>query len=142
VREFARLLAEFRPILKESIGDGLLCLDCGRKFKTLVRHLRQEHSLTPEQYRAKWDLPSDAPMKTPAHASMLVEKARNRGRKLLSEKRSAAHRGKKQAPESVEKRAAALRGRKQPPEAIAKGKATRAAKREARLAAAEQAAAA
>ena len=71
---------------KESISqDRLACLDCGRQFKTLVRHLREEHSLTPEGYRAKWGLPADAPMNTPDHARVLSEKAANRGRRRSSE---------------------------------------------------------
>ena len=58
MREFARLLAEFRPVvvihkqadpIKKSIaGDRLTCLECGHnKLKTLVRHLREQHNLSP-----------------------------------------------------------------------------------------------
>ena len=42
--------------------DHLVCLEDGKKFQTLKRHLSVDHGLTPEEYRAKWDLPSDYPM--------------------------------------------------------------------------------
>ena len=42
--------------------DHLVCLDCGKKMKMLKRHLATEHDLTPEEYRARWDLPADYPM--------------------------------------------------------------------------------
>ena len=46
--------------VKKSISpDFLICLDDGRKFKSLKRHLRTKYNLTPEQYRAKWGLPKD-----------------------------------------------------------------------------------
>lgn len=152
VREFARLLAEFRPVvvihkqadpIKELInGDRLTCLECGHnKLKTLVRHLREQHNLSPEQYRAKWELPAHAPMNTLDHARVLSEKAANRGRRRSSESRSETARGKKHSPEAVAKRSAALRGRRRTPKSIAKGVAARVANRLAKLAAAEQPAA-
>ncbi len=42
--------------------DTLICLEDGKKFKTLKRHLRVDHGMTPEAYRAKWNLPADYPM--------------------------------------------------------------------------------
>ncbi len=39
-----------------------ICLECGRKMKTLKRHLWARHGLKPEQYREKWGLPADYPM--------------------------------------------------------------------------------
>ncbi len=54
---------------KESItGDYIICLEDGRKFKSLKRHLRTEYNLSPEEYRAKWGLPSDYPMVAPTYA--------------------------------------------------------------------------
>jgi ParB-like chromosome segregation protein Spo0J len=136
--------AEPAATIKESSGeDRLVCLECGRRhFNTLVRHLNEHHSLTPEGYRAKWRLPADAPMNTPDHARVLSEKGAKRGQKLSSEKRSAAHRGKTQSPETRAKHGAALRGRKIPSEVLAKREATRLANRLAKRAAAEQSAAA
>jgi predicted transcriptional regulator len=55
--------------IKKSVGDDyVVCLEDGRKFKSLKRHLRTAYNLTPEQYRAKWGLPSDYPMVAPAYA--------------------------------------------------------------------------
>jgi predicted transcriptional regulator len=48
--------------------DHIVCLDCGRKLKTLKRHLRSEHDLSPADYRAKWSLPSDYPMVAPNYS--------------------------------------------------------------------------
>jgi hypothetical protein len=116
-------------------------LECSRRLKTLVRHVNEQHGLSPEQYRAKWELPADAPMNTEAHAAVLVEKARNRGLRRSSESRSATALGKKHSPDHKAKIAAALRGRKIPPEAIARSVAARAANRLAKLAAEQPAAA-
>ncbi|MBW8858980.1 MAG: MucR family transcriptional regulator, partial [Caulobacter sp.] len=41
--------------------DYLICLEDGRKFKSLKRHLRTKYDMSPEQYRARWDLPKDYP---------------------------------------------------------------------------------
>jgi predicted transcriptional regulator len=49
------------PVRKSITPDYLICLEDGKKFKSLRRHLRA-HGLTPEQYREKWNLPSDYPM--------------------------------------------------------------------------------
>ena len=55
--------------IKKSVGDDyIICLEDGRKFKSLKRHLRTAYNLTPDQYRAKWGLPSDYPMVAPAYA--------------------------------------------------------------------------
>lgn len=55
--------------IKKSITpDYLICLEDGKKFKTLKRHLRTAYNMTPEQYRAKWGLPADYPMVAPNYA--------------------------------------------------------------------------
>jgi predicted transcriptional regulator len=55
--------------IRKSVGDDyIICLEDGRKFKSLKRHLRTAYNLTPEQYRAKWGLPHDYPMVAPAYA--------------------------------------------------------------------------
>jgi predicted transcriptional regulator len=56
------------PIKKSIMPDYVICLEDGRKFKSLKRHLRTAYNLTPDQYRAKWGLPSDYPMVAPAYA--------------------------------------------------------------------------
>lgn len=48
--------------------DYLICLEDGKRLKMLKRHLMTHYKLTPEQYRAKWNLPSDYPMVAPNYA--------------------------------------------------------------------------
>lgn len=48
--------------------DYIICLEDGRKLKTLKRHLRSTYDLSPEQYREKWGLPADYPMVAPSYA--------------------------------------------------------------------------
>lgn len=65
------------PIKKSIHDDYLICLEDGGKFKSLRRHLRSKYDMSPEQYRDKWDLPSDYPMVSPSYArqrSMLAKK--------------------------------------------------------------------
>jgi len=49
--------------------EFLVCLEDGRKFKSLKRHLRAKYDMSPEQYRAKWGLPADYPMVAPTYAA-------------------------------------------------------------------------
>ena len=49
--------------------DHLVCLDCGKKMKMLKRHLSTEHSMTPDDYRARWNLSADYPMVAPDYAA-------------------------------------------------------------------------
>jgi predicted transcriptional regulator len=56
------------PIRKSITPEFLICLDDGKRFKSLRRHLAG-HGLTPEQYRQKWNLPSDYPMVAPNYAA-------------------------------------------------------------------------
>ena len=63
--------AEARPavtIKKSLTADYLICLEDGKKFKSLKRHLRSHYNLSPEQYREKWGLPHDYPMVAPNYA--------------------------------------------------------------------------
>jgi predicted transcriptional regulator len=48
--------------------DFILCLEDGKKFKSLKRHLRSRYGMSPEQYRKKWNLPADYPMVAPNYA--------------------------------------------------------------------------
>ena len=50
------------PVRRSVTDDHIVCLECGGKFKSLRRHLKSRHNLTPEEYRAKWGLPADYPM--------------------------------------------------------------------------------
>jgi predicted transcriptional regulator len=50
--------------------DYIVCLDDGCQLKTLKRHLRRKHSLSPDEYRARWNLPPDYPMVAPSYANV------------------------------------------------------------------------
>jgi predicted transcriptional regulator len=66
--------------VKRSITpDYIVCLEDGKKFKSLKRHLRTRYEMTPEQYRTKWSLPSDYPMVAPNYAAARSELAKNMG---------------------------------------------------------------
>jgi predicted transcriptional regulator len=56
------------PIRKSITPGFLICLDDGKKFKSLKRHLAS-HGMTPDQYRAKWNLPKDYPVTAPDYAA-------------------------------------------------------------------------
>ena len=56
------------PIRSSVKKDHIVCLEDGKKFKMLKRHLMSEYGMTPEEYRARWDLPSDYPMVAPAYS--------------------------------------------------------------------------
>ncbi|WP_040441311.1 MucR family transcriptional regulator [Roseibium aggregatum] len=67
------------PVRKSVTGDFLICLEDGKKFKSLKRHLRTHYDLTPEEYRAKWGLPSDYPMVAPNYAAARSQLAKDMG---------------------------------------------------------------
>ena len=66
------------PIRKSVTPDYLICLDDGRKFKSLRRHLAVLH-MTPEEYREKWSLPRDYPMVAPNYAAVRSALAKKMG---------------------------------------------------------------
>jgi predicted transcriptional regulator len=57
------------PIKKSVTPDYIISLEDGRRFRSLKRHLSAQYGITPEQYRAKWNLPPDYPMVAPSYAS-------------------------------------------------------------------------
>ena len=66
--------------IKKSITpEYLICLEDGKKFKSLKRHLRSAYDMSPEQYRAKWGLPNDYPMVAPAYAEARSQLAKKMG---------------------------------------------------------------
>jgi len=66
--------------VKKSVQpDYIVCLEDGKRFKSLKRHLRTVYDLTPDQYRAKWGLPADYPMTAPNYAAARSELARSMG---------------------------------------------------------------
>lgn len=67
------------PVRKSITPDFLICLEDGRKFKSLKRHLRTKYNMSPEEYRAKWGLPKDYPMVAPNYAKARSELAKSMG---------------------------------------------------------------
>ena len=66
--------------VKKSITpDHLICLEDGKKFKSLKRHLRTQYNMTPELYREKWGLPADYPMVAPNYAEARSQLAKQMG---------------------------------------------------------------
>jgi predicted transcriptional regulator len=73
---------ELKPAVapKKSIHDDyLICLEDGKKFKSLKRHLRTHYDLSPEEYREKWGLPHDYPMVAPNYAAARSHLAKQMG---------------------------------------------------------------
>ena len=73
---------ELRPAIsvKKSVTpDYIICLEDGKKFKSLKRHLRAHYDMSPEEYREKWGLPHDYPMVAPAYAAARSDLAKNMG---------------------------------------------------------------
>jgi len=71
-----------RPAIsvKKSITpEYIVCLEDGKKFKSLKRHLRTQYNMTPEQYREKWSLGSDYPMVAPNYAAARSQLAKQMG---------------------------------------------------------------
>jgi len=67
------------PIRKSISPDFLICLEDGRKFKSLKRHLRTKYDMSPEEYRAKWGLAKDYPMVAPNYAKARSDLAKQMG---------------------------------------------------------------
>jgi predicted transcriptional regulator len=72
-------LAPAVPIKKSITPEYIVCLDDGKKFKSLKRHLKTKFGVTPEEYRAKWNLPADYPMVAPSYAAARSELAKKMG---------------------------------------------------------------
>ena len=84
-------------VRKSITPDFLICLEDGRKFKSLKRHLRTKYDMSPEEYRTKWNLPKDYPMVAPNYAKARSELAKQMGLGQGGRKpaRAAAGRAKK-----------------------------------------------
>jgi predicted transcriptional regulator len=67
------------PVKKSVTADYIICLDDGKRFKSLKRHLRTHYDLTPEEYRQKWGLPADYPMVAPSYAKARSTLAKKMG---------------------------------------------------------------
>jgi predicted transcriptional regulator len=67
------------PIKKSITPDYLVCLEDGRKFKSLKRHLRTKYDMSPDEYRSKWGLAKDYPMVAPNYAKARSDLAKQMG---------------------------------------------------------------
>ncbi len=66
-------------VKKSVTPDYIICLEDGKKFKSLKRHLRTRYNMSPEEYRAKWGLPHDYPMVAPNYAKERSNLAKRMG---------------------------------------------------------------
>ena len=67
------------PIDASVSKDAIVCLDCGKSFKTLKRHLNTEHGMTPADYRARWQLSKDYPLVAPSYSKRRAATAKKIG---------------------------------------------------------------
>ena len=67
------------PIRKSVAADYIICLEDGKKFKLLKRHLRTHYNLSPEEYREKWGLAADYPMVAPNYSATRSRLAKDNG---------------------------------------------------------------
>jgi predicted transcriptional regulator len=67
------------PVKRSINADYIVCLEDGKKFKSLKRHLRTQYGMTPEQYREKWGLAADYPMVAPNYAAARSQLAKQMG---------------------------------------------------------------
>jgi predicted transcriptional regulator len=93
-------------VKKSVTPDYIACLENGKKFKSLKRHLRTQYSMTPEQYREKWGLPADYPMVALNYAKARSELARSMGLGQQRRKGKTAGEGSATAPKAAAKTAA------------------------------------
>jgi predicted transcriptional regulator len=73
---------ELKPavaIKKSVTPEYIICLEDGKKFKSLKRHLKTHYDMSPEEYREKWGLPHDYPMVAPSYAAARSDMAKNMG---------------------------------------------------------------
>ncbi len=66
-------------VKKSVTPDYIICLEDGKKFKSLKRHLRTHYKMSPDEYRAKWQLPHDYPMVAPNYAAARSQLAKKMG---------------------------------------------------------------
>jgi predicted transcriptional regulator len=99
------------PVKRSVQPDSIICLEDGKKFKSLKRHLMSHYNMTPEDYRQKWGLPADYPMVAPnyALARSTLAKQMGLGRRATAEVVATTPRA---APKSVKKASKKPAGRK------------------------------
>ncbi|MBN9220235.1 MAG: MucR family transcriptional regulator [Mesorhizobium sp.] len=67
------------PVKKSVMPDFIICLEDGRRFKSLKRHIETNYGLTPDQYRKKWNLPPSYPMVAPNYSATRSRLAKSMG---------------------------------------------------------------
>jgi predicted transcriptional regulator len=67
------------PPKKSVMPDFIICLEDGKKFKSLKRHLRTQYNLSPDEYREKWGLPASYPMVAPNYSATRSRLAKDNG---------------------------------------------------------------
>lgn len=85
------------PIKKSVTDEYLICLEDGKKFKSLKRHIGVHYNLTPDEYRQKWNLPASYPMVAPAYAAARSMLARKMGLGRKPAAKPAPKRGRSKA---------------------------------------------
>jgi len=85
------------PVKKSITPDYLICLEDGKKFKSLKRHLRTEYDMSPDEYRARWSLPPDYPMVAPNYSEARSQLAKSIGLGRKPEAAPARNRTRKSA---------------------------------------------
>ena len=86
VRKLGNAVAVESPALNPAVNpkrsvfpDHIVCLEDGKKFKSLKRHLMTDHGLSPDEYRTKWSLPPDYPMVAPNYSATRSALAKSSG---------------------------------------------------------------
>lgn len=99
----AEILKPAVSIKKSVQNDYIVCLEDGKKFKSLKRHLGVHYGLSPDEYRQKWNLPPDYPMVAPSYAASrsALAKSMGLGRKKSAPPPMPAKRGRKKAATSA-----------------------------------------
>lgn len=80
------------PVKKSIRPDAIICLECGKGFKSLRRHLNANHDQTPDEYRARWSLPADYPIVAPEYSEARSSLAKATG---LGQRRAKSMKGPK-----------------------------------------------
>lgn len=101
VRETMEPLKPAVPVKKSVYEDHIICLEDGKKFKTLKRHLSVHYGLSPAEYREKWGLPHDYPMVAPAYAAARSALAKSMGLGRKASAPAPKKRGRKKAAASA-----------------------------------------
>ncbi|TPW30156.1 MucR family transcriptional regulator [Martelella alba] len=76
------------PVAQSLENDYIICLEDGRRFRSLKRHLKSQYNMTPDEYRIKWGLPPEYPMVAPSYAARRSHIAKDIGLGVTVSKRT------------------------------------------------------